>query len=624
MQRITILLCVALALLCSCGRKTEIHDYSIVPEPAFMVMKNGSYTWSNSTSICFPGLEQNNTTVRYVMNSLRQMHLRPTLSGNAESDCIRFTLNDTSNSELGDEGYLIEVRSDGIFVSANTETGLFYGYQTLVQMLPEDVFMHRYSKITLPSCTILDNPRFEWRGSHLDVSRHFFSVKDVKRHLDLMAAYKLNKFHWHLTDDHGWRIESDRYPRLNDIGSWRVDRSGEWDNAKPAAADEKPTYGGYYTKDEIREIVAYAAERHIEVIPEIEIPGHCSEVLAAYPQLGCANDDTTYQVQVGPYWPPRAILCAGNDSVMQFLYDVLDEIVPLFPSSYIHIGGDEAYKENWHRCPNCQARMKQLGLTSVEPLQAWMIDQVGRHLAQQGKTIIGWDEIIDGGASQTAVVMAWQNVGRGMEAARRGYRVIMTPTEHCYLNFYQGEAEYQPVAFPAQIPLHQAYRFDPVPLELNSRWASNVMGGQCNLWTEYIESYERAEYMLLPRLCAIAECLWSQREQKDWPRFRAKLVRQEARLRCQEYNVGESSFKPVVVYEKTAQNDYTVTIDWEREGTDVYYAVVPREHVGDTMWKPDMILYTKPFTVQQGSVLMAQCHYQGNPKEKVYEYHIGE
>ncbi|MBQ9473032.1 MAG: beta-N-acetylhexosaminidase [Bacteroidales bacterium] len=624
MRRLYSLLCAIVVLLCGCGRRADIHDYSIVPEPSFMVMKDGGYALTGSTSICFTNLEQNNPTVKYVLGSLRQLHLRPNMSGNATTDCMLFTINDTLNSELGDEGYLLEVRSDGIHITANTEAGLFYGYQTLVQMLPDDVSQRRYTRINLPACTILDSPRFAWRGSHLDVSRHFFSIKDVKRHLDIMAAFKLNRFHWHLTDDHGWRIASERYPRLNDVGSWRADRTGvPWDQTQPNTGDERQSYGGYYTKDEIREVVAYAAERHIEVIPEIEIPGHCAEILASYPELGCQGDDTSYQVQVGNYWPPRAILCAGSDSVMQFLFDILDEIIPLFPSQYIHIGGDEALKDNWQRCPRCQARMRQLGLSNVEPLQAWMIDRVAEHLAQHDKTIIGWDEIIDGGATLSATVMAWQNISRGMEAARRGYRVIMSPCEYCYLNFYQGEADYQPPAFPAQITLHHAYSFDPVPLELNSRWAENIIGGQCNLWAEYIETYDQAEYMLLPRLLATAECLWSPRDAKSWPHFRAKLVSQEARLRNLGYHIGSTSQKPIVVYHQAdANGNCHVTIDWEREGTEVYYTVLSNQQASDTAYHPEMLRYTKPFSVPSGSTLKAQCHYMGEPVERLYEYHI--
>ena len=364
-----------IAVLCaSCGRKVVTENYSIIPQPAEMTMDKGYFTLSSSTKCYAGGVGQNDQSVKFIFSHLRQWHFNPVLIGTPEANSLQLIINETSDSELGDEGYTIDVGKDGIVIAANSERGLFYGFQTFVQMLPEDISVTRYSKISIPFCHIRDYPQYEWRGSLLDVSRHFFGVSQVKKHLDLMAQYKLNKFHWHLTDDPGWRIEIAKSPLLNDIGSWRVDRDNQpWGEADPPREGEARTNGGYYTKAEIEEIVAYAAERYIDVIPEIEIPGHCCAVLEAYPQLACADDDTTYTVQYGPYWPPRAILCAGNDSVMMFLKDVMDEIIPLFPGKYIHIGGDEAVKENWERCPRCAKRMKELGLSDFEQLQGWMV-----------------------------------------------------------------------------------------------------------------------------------------------------------------------------------------------------------------------------------------------------------
>ncbi|MBP5645652.1 MAG: beta-N-acetylhexosaminidase, partial [Bacteroidales bacterium] len=298
------LLLLTALLFAACGKKVQVESYSIIPEPVELVEEEGSYTITPRSRLCFVNLAQNSPTVKYITQSLRKMHVHPAFIGTPKKDCITFTLLDSLESTLGPEGYRLSVVPEGVFVYAATEAGLFYGYQTFLQMLPPDVATILYSRVVLPGCTITDYPRFSWRGSHLDVSRHFFTVQDIKKHLDLMAMYKLNRFHWHLTDDQGWRIEIDGYPQLNDVGSWRVDRTDvPWGTEKPADIGEEPTYGGFYSKEDVADIIAYAAERHIEVIPEIELPGHSSAVLAAYPELGCPG--THYDVAIGEFWPTK-------------------------------------------------------------------------------------------------------------------------------------------------------------------------------------------------------------------------------------------------------------------------------------------------------------------------------
>lgn len=612
-----LILVLFIILLTGCGKKAEISELAIVPEPVFINMKEGNFTVSNKTQLYFENLGQNTPTTKYITKSLRKLHLRLSLTGAATDNCVVFKLNDTNNIEIGTEGYVLEVNPKGIYISANTETGLFYGYQTLLQIFPEDIYETRYSKITIPSCTILDYPRFQWRGSHLDVSRHFFSVKDIKKHLDLMAAYKLNKFHWHLTDDHGWRIQIDKYPELNEIGSWSVDRTSvPWGKGEPAKEGEQHTYGGFYTKEEIAEIVDYAAQRHIDVIPEIEIPGHCAEILAAYPKFACANDDTTYQVQTGPYWPPRAILCGGNDSVMQFLRDVMDEIIPLFPYEYIHIGGDEAVKDNWKRCPRCQERMRKLGLKSEEQLQGWMIREIEKYLQLQGKKIIGWDEILDGGVSPDATVMSWRGFDGAVKASQHGNHSIMTPTDYCYFDYYQANAKFQPVAMPHLVTLYKVYQFDPIPTQCNAQQAKYIIGGQCNLWTEYINTPEHAEYMLLPRLCAMSECLWSPKANKNWAHFRAKIQCQKTRLSSMGFNYCEGSFQPIIHTTPAGKGKIKVSFDWEVEGMQIRYSI------GGNPTDSTAIRYTKPFTAPAGSVVKTASYYNGKQQEEVYSFTI--
>lgn len=605
-------LAVVMTVLCaSCGRKVAVDGYAIIPQPVEISTEKGSFTLSSSTK-CYAGnMGQNDAVVKYVAGKLRQWHFSFALVGMPTANCIQLLINETYVQELGDEGYTIDVDKDGIVIAANNERGLFYGFQTFTQMLPEDISDVRYSKIQLPYCHIKDYPRFEWRGSHLDVSRHFFGVSQIKKHLDLMAQYKMNKFHWHLTDDHGWRIEINKYPLLNDIGSWRVDRDDQpWGEADPAAEGEQRTNGGYYTKAEIEEIVAYAAERYIDVVPEIEMPGHCCAVLEAYPQLACEGDDTTYTVQFGPYWPPRAILCAGNDSVMSFLKAVMDEVVPLFPFRYVHIGGDEAVKDNWERCPRCNKRMKELKLKDYEQLQGWMIVEMENYLKGLGKEIIGWDEILDGGVSDDATVMSWRGTEGGKKASRRGNNVIMTPMEYCYFNFYQANADFQPAAMPnSLVTMHKVYAFDPVAGMRTAEQKNHVLGAQCNLWTEYINTPDMAEYMLLPRLCAMAEVLWSPTEGRQWEKFRARVARHCRRLEANDYTVGTGSFQPWATFEKGEDGKTYATLHWEVEGTDVYY------HTGDGHF----VRYMNPFEVAKGMKITTVSFYNGMLKEKAYE-----
>lgn len=608
-------LCIAVT---GCGRKGYVKEFNIIPEPTFLNQQHGTFSFNKSTTLCFINQGQNDDLVKYITSTLRQIHFRPNIVGERNDNCIVFRISDSLNPQLGEEGYLMEVREKGITITANTRKGLFYGFQTMMQMLPADIPSVRYSKIDIPQCTILDAPRFSWRGSLLDVSRHFFSVNDIKEHLDLMTRYKLNKFHWHLVDDHGWRIEIEKYPRLNDIGSYRVDRSGiPWGEGDPAKPGESADYGGYYTKEEIQDIVAYAAQRNIDVIPEIEIPGHCSEILAAYPQFACAGDDTTYHVQTGPYWPPRAILCAGNDSVLQFLHDIMDEVMALFPYEYIHVGGDEAVKDNWERCSLCQTRKAQLGLKDEDQLQSWMIMEVESYLRTKGRHIIAWDDIMNGGFSSDATIMSWQGQKPGIMAARHGNKVIMAPTQFCYLDYVQANAAYQPQAMPHTITLLQCYQFNPIPPELTGALADNIVGGQANLWTEYIETYRHAQYMLLPRLCAISECLWSQQEAKNWPHFRHKITWHKQRLSARGIPYCEGSFKPIFTAVANSDGTYTVTLDSEVEGTQMFYAIdtdPTAPNVGS--------LYVAPFKAHAGHLIRVASYYSDTLREEVYNFEL--
>ncbi len=608
----------AIVICIGCGRKGTVKEFNIIPEPSFINVHHGTFTFSKSTRLSFPKQGQNDQLVRYITTNLRQLRYHLIVTGEERDNCIVFRLYDSINPQLGDEGYLIEVRPKGIYISANSDAGLFYGYQTFIQMLPADIAAVRYSKIDIPLCTILDAPTYSWRGSMLDVSRHFFSVNEIKQHLDLMAHYKFNKFHWHLTDDHGWRIQIEKYPNLNEIGSYRVDRNDvPWGEAEPPQPNEAPDYGGYYTKEEIASIIDYAAQRHIDVIPEIEFPGHCAAVLAAYPHLACPNDTIQHQVQIGPCWPPRATLCAGNDSVITFLFDILDEIIPLFPYEYIYIGGSNSMKDNWERCPKCRQRMARQHIANKEQLQNWMVDQVADHLHAKGRRIIGWDNIAQNSRQRDAIVLSTQSYKSGSMAARDGHLVIMAPAEYCNLDYVQANAIYQPAAVPNELTLYKAYQFTPTPSTLRGVAAERIVGSQANLWTEYTNTYDAAQYMLLPRLQALSESMWSQPENRSWDKFRHKIVWHKQRMAALGLRYCEGSFRPLFHATMEKDGKYTVTLSSEVEGTQLFYAID-----ADPTDVNEGNLYTAPLRVAPGHRISVASYYADTLREEVYHYEL--
>lgn len=526
--------CLLLTLLVffyGCQKQNETNVF-IIPEPVQLQIKNGNFSIDKETSLSFENMDHNDPAVQYIVTHFsKYFGFKPNISFSSAKgkNQIQFSVNKTNDNEIGEEGYRLKIKKNNISITANNTTGIFYAFQTLYQLAPPEININHTEKIQIQCLEITDYPRFEWRGNLLDVSRHFFDVAYIKKHLDILALYKINKFHWHLTDDHGWRIEIDNYPKLNEIGSWRVDRSDvTWTKGEPPKPGEKATYGGFYTKEEIKEIVAYAAERHIEVIPEIEVPGHCSAILASYPQFAC--DNYPYYVQIGPYWPPKAIMCGGNDSVIQFYKDIIDEVVELFPSQYIHIGGDEAINDNWVKCPKCQQRIREQKLNNEAELQSWIIREIEKQVKAHGKNIIGWDEILEGGVSEDATIMSWRGYEGATVAARQKNHAIMSPTDYCYYNYYQADPKTEPEAIGGYVPLEKAYSFEPVPPTLTPEESSFIRGAQCNLWAEFLYNSDIVEYMLLPRLCALSETVWSPKEKKEWEYFKIKITEHKKRF----------------------------------------------------------------------------------------------
>ena len=507
-------------VLCSCGS----HDpqIAIVPYPNHLETGRGTYRVTDRPVTCDSRTDER--TQRAVVGFAARLATvtggtNPvTVADEVPASGIRFV----TDESLPAEGYELNVDGEGIEVRASQFPGFLYALQSLEQLLPAAVYGTEPAPDAaweVPCVKIADAPRFAYRGMHLDVARHFFSVDEVKRYIDVMAIHKLNTLHWHLTDDQGWRIEIKRYPELTAVGSIRkatVVRK-EW-----GTYDGTP-YGGFYTQDEIRDVVKYAADRGVTVIPEIDLPGHMLAALTAYPELGCTGGP--YEVW-GRWGVADDVLCPGREKTFEFLEGVLTEVMELFPSEYIHIGGDECPKVRWEKCPCCQAKIRQLGLkddgehTAEHYLQSYVTDRIGKFLAQHGRRIIGWDEILEGRAPSDAVVMSWRGSEGGIAAAKLGHDVIMTPNSHFYFDYYQSlDTDAEPFGIGGYIPMEQVYSYDPAFPELTPEQQKHILGVQANLWTEYVLSDEHLEYMLLPRLAALSEVQWCLPETKDWNRF---------------------------------------------------------------------------------------------------------
>ncbi len=506
--------------LCSCGS----HDpqIAIVPYPNHLEAGRGTYRVTDRPVTCDSRTDER--TQRAVVGFAARLATvtggtNPvTVADEMPASGIRFV----TDESLPAEGYELNVDGEGIEVRASQFPGFLYALQSLGQLLPAAVYGTEPAPDAaweVPCVKIADAPRFAYRGMHLDVARHFFSGDEVKRYIDVMAIHKLNTLHWHLTDDQGWRIEIKRYPELTAVGSIRkatVVRK-EW-----GTYDGTP-YGGFYTQDEIRDVVEYAADRGVTVIPEIDLPGHMLAALTAYPELGCTGGP--YEVW-GRWGVADDVLCPGREKTFEFLEGVLTEVMELFPSEYIHIGGDECPKVRWEKCPRCQAKIRQLGLkddgehTAEHYLQSYVTDRIGKFLAQHGRRIIGWDEILEGRAPSDAVVMSWRGSEGGIAAAKLGHDVIMTPNSHFYFDYYQSlDTDAEPFGIGGYIPMEQVYSYDPAFPELTPEQQKHILGVQANLWTEYVLSDEHLEYMLLPRLAALSEVQWCLPETKDWNRF---------------------------------------------------------------------------------------------------------
>ncbi|NLE33814.1 MAG: family 20 glycosylhydrolase, partial [Bacteroidales bacterium] len=538
----SIVIVAAIFFMTACSSSEEKNP-ALIPLPAEISNHPGHFVLRPDTRITWSGGVGAAITSEQLASMLKTA-TRYDLStaGGTEGD-IRLIIDATIIWKK--EEYRLEVKRKSVTLTAGTAEGLFRGAQTLMQLLPPQIYADDPAdnvRWRIPCVRITDYPRFGWRGMHLDVSRHFFDKEFVKKYIDILAMHKINVFHWHLVDDQGWRIEIKKYPKLTEIGAWRVDREEmPWDSREPQQPGEKATYGGFYTQDDIREIVDYAAERHITVVPEIEMPAHVGSALAAYPEFSCTGGPFT--VPPGGVWPITDIYCAGKDETFAFLEEVLTEVMDLFPSEYIHIGGDEADKTEWKQCPDCQARIREEGLKDEHELQSYFIRRIERFLNANGRKLIGWDEILQGGLAPEATVMSWQGFEGGIKAATSGHRAVMAPVSHCYFNVYQGDPASEPESFRGLLTLRKVYSFEPVPAELSTEESDFIIGAQGCLWTEYITDGTTAEYMILPRLTALSEVVWTPAGERSWKGFNHRLTQMMKRYDEAGINYSRGSYR---------------------------------------------------------------------------------
>jgi hexosaminidase len=488
----------------------------LIPRPLHLESDNASFLLSAATSIGSDAALARDAISWFqeAIYSLSGISLARSVM--PSEGCIDLQLQE----DLTPESYTLRIAPTGIEIKASDASGFFYGLVTLLQCVPFDA-PQSPGQWQLSALKLEDAPRFGWRGLMLDSARHFQPVAWVKKFIDVMALHKFNTLHWHLVDDQGWRVEIEKYPELTSISAWRKQsRVGHELKGTDSDFDGQP-HGGFYSQTQLREVVAYAAARGITVIPEIEMPGHATAVLAAYPHLSC----TGANFEVTPRWGIfDDVFCAGNDEVFRFLEDVLEEVLDIFPSQFIHVGGDECHKTRWKACPRCQQRIAQENLADENELQSWFIRHFDRFLTERGRRLIGWDEILEGGLAQNAAVMSWRGEQGGIAAAKAGHDVVMAPHQHTYLDGYQIEnQEAEPLAIGGHLPLEKVYAYEPIPSDLTAEEAKHVMGGQGQLWTEYMKTPEHVEYMAYPRACALAEVLWSQKTERDFTEFQTRL-----------------------------------------------------------------------------------------------------
>jgi hexosaminidase len=616
---LTVLACWA---CCTMVARAQQPPLPIIPTPVTAVAGAGTLTLPAQTTLSIPASQPAVAAVgAYLANALRPatgIELKTVTT--ASSSVIQLHVLNPQKPQLGKEGYTLDITPTQAVIRANTAAGLFYGVQSLLQLLPAAVESKtRVNGVawTLPVVSVTDYPRFGWRGVMLDVSRHFFTKEEVKVFIDQIARYKYNRLHWHLTDDQGWRMEIKSLPRLTGVGAWRVPRHGQWGTHDAPKPGEAATDGGFYTQDDIKEVIAYARERFVEILPEIDVPGHSMAALAAYPELSCTQE--AVMVNPGSHfstWHGNGTftmhidntLNPSNEKVYEFLDKVFTEVAAVFPFDYIHMGGDECYKGYWEKDPGCQALIKKLGIKDAHALQAYFNARVNKIVTAKKKKLIGWDEILEGGLAPGAAVMSWRGTEGGIAAAKQKHPVVMTPNQACYLDLYQGDPAAEPPTY-SHVRLRDSYGYNPVPAGVDS---TLILGGQGNLWTEQIPTVPQIEYMMYPRAFALSEVFWSPQPSRHWPGFVTRVEQHFERFDFARQNYARSMYDPIVTVSKNAAGRLVVNLDTEVAGLDIYYTL---DNTLPNQYYPQ---YKGPVELPEGTDLFRVITYRnGKPAGKL-------
>ena len=596
--------------------QTTTAQVSIIPEPVSIVHKAGQFKPGKQINI---SVNTNNVEAQRIAGMLRNklVHtgINSTLSADAGTASIRLFLNTVPEQQIGKEGYQLKITpTAGISVFANEAAGLFYGTQTLLQLFPAEVEAKdglKNQTLLIPAVEILDHPRFGWRGLMFDVSRHFFTKQEVKDFIDQMVKYKYNLLHLHLTDDEGWRLEIKSLPKLTSVGAWRVNKTGNFGTFSVPEKDESKDYGGFYTQEDIKELIQYAKDRFVNIMPEVDIPGHSLAAIASYPELSCTPGAENYNVRSGEKimeWPPNGHfyglvdnnLCPANEKVYDFIDKVFTEVAQLFPFEYIHMGGDEAARNFWEKTPAIKDLMQREQLKNLDEVQSYFVKRVAKIIQSKGKKMIGWDEILQGGLAPDATVMSWRGMKGGVEAAKAGHEVVMSPSTFAYLDYMQGDKIAEPPVY-ASLRLNKTYQFDPLPEGVDPKF---IKGGQANIWTEQIYNTRHLQYMLWPRGLAIAESVWSPKEKKQWDNFIPKVEAHFNRMDAAGIKYSRSMYDPGFAASKTANNEWVVTLNTEIDGLNIHYSF-------DNSF-PDQYYprYTAPVTIPKDARMLRVVTYR--------------
>ncbi|WP_237088303.1 beta-N-acetylhexosaminidase [Nubsella zeaxanthinifaciens] len=568
--------------------QTANHAHSeiaIIPEPVTIIKQEGHFILPQNILIQATKPADLKQTISFLQERLSVptgffVSSTATTSANAN---IKLVINDRNDAVIGAEGYHLQVTPQQIVITANKPAGIFYGVQTLMQLLPKQIEskdeVKEEVKWQIPCVNITDYPRLTWRGLMFDVARHFFTKEEVKQYIDAMVRYKYNILHLHLTDDEGWRIEIKGYPKLTEVGAWNVKRVGSFGTFIPPTADEPRNYGGFYTQADLKELVAYAQERFVNILPEVDVPGHSLAAVASYPELSCTPEAVNYKVRSGERimdWsrgaPPLAMvdntLCPANEKVYEFLDTVVAQVASIFPFEYMHMGGDEAPHNFWEKTPQIAELMKRENLKTMAQVQGYFERRLEKIVAKHGKRFMAWDEVLEGGVSQSTAVMSWRDMKYGVQAAKNKHEVVMSPTQYAYLDYMQADEITEPKVYKG-LRLSKTYEFDPVPDGVDPKY---IKGGQGNLWTEQVYNIRQAEYQTWPRGFAIAESVWSPKEKKNWKNFFARTEQHFERLNIAETKYAPSVYDPIFAVKRTADGKLLVTLTTEVEGLDIYYS----------------------------------------------------